>query len=307
MRILVTGGAGFIGSHLAGAFTHSGDSVVVLDDLSTGRREYLPADGRGARLIEGDIADRDAVREAVTGVDLVLHLAAFVSVPGSIARPLEALRTNVTGTALLLDESRRAGVRRLIFASSAAVYGEPVSLPIAEDHPLRPLSPYGAHKLLGEHLARIAAATGGPDALSFRFFNVYGTRQRHDSDYAAVIPQFRRRCERGEPPIVYGDGLQTRDFIFVGDVVEAIRRAIAISAPWRGDAFNLARGEATTIRDLASLVRTREGGGAPPEHAPARAGDIGHSVADIGRLRRFLGWAPPTPLEAGLERSAAVY
>ncbi|MCI0651709.1 MAG: NAD-dependent epimerase/dehydratase family protein, partial [Planctomycetes bacterium] len=293
----------FIGSHLVNAFATPEASVVVLDNLSSGSRDNLPNDGRDVRFLEGDLRDREAVRAAVTGVDVVLHLAALVSVQASIADPVGSAEINIGGTSLVLEEGRRAGVRRIVFASSAAVYGEPESVPIAETHPQRPISPYGIHKLAGEHMARVSALTGGPDAVSFRFFNVYGSRQRHDSDYAAVIPIFRASARRDKSPQIFGDGEQTRDFIHVGDVVEAIRRAVAAPHPWRGEVFNLARGEATTINALARLVLAQEQCRRTPEYGPPRMGDIAHSVASIAKLERAFQWTPPTPLAQGLRHA----
>lgn len=303
MRIVVTGGAGFIGSHAAADLARAGHDVVVLDDLSTGKRENL--DGAPVEWVIGDVRDRDAVARAVAGADGVLHLAGFVSVPGSLALPVRSAEVNVIGTATILEECRRAGVRRLAFASSAAVYGDAASLAVAEWEPARPRSPYGAQKLAGEHLCRVAAEPSGLDTVSFRFFNVYGARQARDSGYAAVIPEFRDRCARGLAPRIHGDGAQTRDFVHVADVVEGLRRALGSPTPFAGEVFNLGRGEGMTIEDLAAEIARQSGLAVRAERAPARAGDIRRSVADLTKLRAAFGWSPPTALAEGLRISFA--
>jgi len=303
MRILVTGGAGFIGSHAAVSLVRGGHEVMVLDDLSSGRRENL--DEVPVEWAVADIRDREAVARALVGVEGVLHLAGFVSVPGSIAEPVRSAEVNVIGTALLLEESRRAGVRRVVLASSAAVYGDGVRVPTAETESPRPRSPYGAQKLAAEHLLRVAAETGGPDTVSFRFFNVYGTRQSPDSDYAAVIPLLGERCARGLAPRIFGDGGQTRDFVLVADVVEGLRRALSSEQDFGGEVFNLARGEASAISMLAAEIAAQHGVSVAPERLPPRAGDIRHSVADLTKLRAAFGWSPPTPLAEGLRIALA--
>lgn len=298
MKILVTGGAGFIGSTAVEGLVAHGHRVSVLDDLSSGRRENL-ADV-DARFVEGDIRDGAAVERALGDAEGVLHLAAFVSVPASVDDPVGSAEVNVRGTAVVLDACRRAGVRRLVLASSAAVYGDAEIIPTPEDAPLRPTSPYGEQKCAGERLCREAAEGGGLDTVSLRFFNVHGARQRPDSDYAAVIPAFRERVARGEAPRIHGDGTQTRDFVWVGDVAEGLERALLAEGRFDGIALNLASGVATTIADLARMVLARAGATVEPEFGPPREGDILHSVARIDALREHLGWAPTTPLEESL-------
>ncbi|MEM7260725.1 MAG: NAD-dependent epimerase/dehydratase family protein, partial [Planctomycetota bacterium] len=247
-RVLVTGGAGFIGSHLVERLERAGIDVVVLDDFSSGHRENLA--GRNCTIVSGDLRDPDAVRNALDGVDGVLHHAAIPSVPGSVEDPIGTGSVNIMGTANLLDQCRGLAVKRIVFASSSAVYGEPESMPLTEDSATRPLSPYGVHKLAGEHLLRVASLTDGIDTVSFRYFNVFGPRQRADSDYAAAIPIFQDKCAGGETPTIYGDGSQTRDFVHVSDVAEANFRALTRDENFGGAVFNLGRGEAIRIDEL---------------------------------------------------------
>ena len=299
MKVLVTGGAGFIGGHLVRRLCDDGHEVVVLDDFSTGHPENL--EGTSVTLVEGDVRDRDTVREALVGVEGILHHAALVSVPESVAHPKKSRAINERGTARVLEEAHIAGVQRVVFASSSAVYGDTRQIPTPEIAPTHPLSPYGTHKLNSENFCRITSESGGPDCVSFRYFNIYGPGQRADSPYAAVIPIFRSLCRQGEKPVIYGDGSQVRDFVFVGDVVEANMRALMSPTPWRGLVMNLGSGVGTTIGELAALIMELEGMPGPPEHQPARIGDIHRSVADVGRLQRSLGWQPRTTIRQGLE------
>ena len=301
-RVLVTGGAGFIGSHLVEQLEANGYETVVYDDFSTGRHENL--DGRSCEIVTGDLRDRSRLGIALRDVDFVLHYAAIASVPASVADPVKSARVNVQGTACLLDEARRAEVRRIVFASSSAVYGESAAV-LAESAAPYPVSPYGVHKLTGEHLCRVSAQSGGPDAVSFRYFNVYGPRQRADSDYAAAIPIFRACCANGEHPTIYGDGRQTRDFIHVEDVARANLLALERIAPFDGAVINVGRGESITIDALARAVMRCYGLDGDPQHAPARTGDIRQSVSDVSRLRvEMNGWSPRISLTEGLETFA---
>ncbi len=298
-RVVVTGGAGFIGSHLVEALIARGVETVVFDDLSSGDPKNV--EHLDCTLIIGDLRDRAAVATALEGADGVLHHAAIPSVPGSVADPVGTASVNIVGTAMLLDECRRAGVARLVFASSSAIYGEPARVPLSEDDPARPLSPYGVHKLTGEALCRVASETGGPDTVSFRYFNVFGPRQKVDSDYAAAIPIFQQRCAAGELPTIYGDGSQTRDFVHVSDVATANLMALERAEPFGGDVFNLARGEDIRIDALARLILSQHDRSEEPVFADPRAGDIVHSVANIEKLKRaFGGWGPSITLEDGL-------
>ena len=300
MRILITGGAGFIGSHLVEGFARESHDVVVLDNLSSGRSENLVGLDVPFELIVGDIRDRAVVKKALEGVEGILHHAAIASVPASVEEPFETGTVNIQGTALLLEEARHARVGRVVLASSSAVYGEG-SPPLSESDATLPLSPYGAHKLAGEHLARAMSMTGEIDAGSLRYFNVYGPRQRSDSDYAAAIPIFFDRIARGESPRIFGDGTQTRDFVHVSDVLEANRQALLCPTPLAGRAFNVAGGSAISIEELATEILAISGANLPVEFAAPRAGDIVHSHAAIARIEGALGWKPRTTLKDGLE------
>lgn len=276
--ILITGGAGFIGSHLADAV----GPCRVLDDLSTGRRENLHA---RAELLEGSVADPAVCARAVAGVDLVYHLAAITSVPASVERPLDVYRVNVEGTVNLLAAAARAGVKRVVLAGSTAVYGD-APVPVAEDAPADPLSPYGASKLAAELFLRAFGKSVALDGVALRLFNVYGPRQRADSPYSGVISIFRDRIGRGDPVEIFGDGLQTRDFIHVGDVVRAFR--LAATAP--PGVYNVGTGTETSVLDLAAAVGAAIGRTPKIRHRPERPGDIRRSAADTMRAKRELGF-----------------
>lgn len=302
MRVLVTGGAGFIGSHMLAALLARGASVSVLDDFSTGKRANLPADG-DLTVTEGDVADPAAVEAALSGCDAFVHLAAVASVERSVREPLVTHRTNLQGSIQLFDEAARQGVRRGLYASSAAVYGDSAALPLAESEPPRPLTPYAADKLAGEHYLAYYHRGGRLNATAFRFFNVFGPRQDPSSPYSGVISIFLDRARRGAPLTVFGDGLQTRDFVYVGDVVNALMAALAVrAAPREMPVYNVARGERVSLLDLLDAIGRLDGIAGPltVSHAAAREGDIRHSLADTARLREALGWEPRTPLLAGL-------
>ncbi|MBW7917473.1 MAG: NAD-dependent epimerase/dehydratase family protein [Trueperaceae bacterium] len=302
MRVLVTGGAGFIGSHMVAALLARGASVSVLDDFSTGKRANLPADG-DLTVTEGDVADPAAVEAALSGCDAFVHLAAVASVERSVREPLVTHRTNLQGSIQLFDEAARQGVRRGLYASSAAVYGDSAALPLAESEPPRPLTPYAADKLAGEHYLAYYHRGGRLNATAFRFFNVFGPRQDPSSPYSGVISIFLDRARRGAPLTVFGDGLQTRDFVYVGDVVNALMAALAVrAAPREMPVYNVARGERVSLLDLLDAIGRLDGIAGPltVSHAAAREGDIRHSLADTARLREALGWEPRTPLLAGL-------
>jgi len=292
---LVTGGAGFIGSHLVQALSAARRPVRVLDNLSSGRRENLPP---GADFVEGDLGDAAAVARAVAGAGVVFHLAAVASVVQSINRPLECDAVNVGGTLAILRAAAKAGARRVVFASSTAVYGD-AAPPLAEDAPKRPLSPYAASKLGGELLCAAAAQHFGVEAVSLRFFNVYGPRQDPRSTYAAVIPLFIERLLAGRPLVVHGDGTQTRDFIYVDDVVAALRRA-AEAPGASGRAYNVATGRAIGVGDLAYVIGRAAGATPQVEFGPPRAGDIHDSWADVTVAEREFGFRAATPLADGL-------
>lgn len=301
MRALVTGGAGFIGSHLVGALLERGDEVVVLDNLVTGRRENVPD---AAKLIEGDVSDPDHVARAVAGCDVVFHQAALGSVARSVARPLTTDQANVRGTLAVLWAARELGVRRLVLASSSSVYGGASQIPTPEDAPLVPRSPYAVTKLTGEHYARVAWELHGLETVCLRYFNVFGPRQRPDSEYAAVIPRFIAALVGGTPPEVHGDGLQSRDFTYVDDAVQAnLCAAAAPATACAGKAYNVARGEPHTLIELLDVLVDLVGVPAEPRHVAPRAGDVRHSHADVAAARRDLGYRPQVAFSDGLART----
>lgn len=299
-RFVITGGAGFIGSHLAEALLEKGE-VVVLDDLSSGRREHVP---EGAEFVQGDVLDRTLLASVLHRAECVFHLAAFVSVPGSIVDPLRCHRTNSTGTLHLLLAAREAGVGKVVFASSSAIYGSSPELPKREGMLPCPESPYAVTKLTGEHYSRVFSSLHGISATSLRLFNVYGPRQDPSSPYAAVIPAFLHRLHRGEPLRVHGDGEQTRDFVYVKDAAEAFVLAMERG---RGGVFNIASGEGTSVRSLAALLMELTGITVPVVHTPPRPGDVRHSCADISLAARELGFRPRRTLREGLRETAAWY
>jgi UDP-glucose 4-epimerase len=305
MNILVTGGAGFIGSHLAEAFVRRGHRVRVLDDFSSGRRENLSA-APGVDIVDADCADAAAVARAVKGVEVVYHEAALPSVPRSVADPLGSHRANATGTITLLEAARQAGVRRLIYAGSSSVYGEVPGLPKRESTETRPLSPYGVGKLVGEHYVRIYAHLHGMETLTLRYFNVFGPRQDASSPYSGVISLFITTLLAGGTPVIYGDGKQTRDFTYVDNVVDANVRALTAKG-LAGQSVNVATGRRITLLALLRGVARETGRPARARHAQARAGDIRHSVADIARAKKLLGYRVVTDFEEGLRRTVEWY
>jgi UDP-glucose 4-epimerase len=301
VRILVTGGAGFIGSHLADALIARGDDVVVLDNLATGRRENVPGQ---AKLIEGDVSDPDAVAQAVAGCEVVFHQAALGSVSRSIERPLDTDRSNVHGTLAVLHGAHEAGARRVVMASSSSVYGGAKQMPTPESAPLVPRSPYAVSKLTGEHYARVFWELHGLETVCLRYFNVFGPRQRPDSQYAAVIPLFVDALLTGGTPVVHGDGLQARDFTFVADAVQAnVRASEAPAEACAGKAYNVACGGIHNLLELLDVLQKHVGVEVEPEHVDSRAGDIRLSQADIAAIQRDLGYAPTVSFEDGLGRT----
>ncbi|PWS39200.1 epimerase [Falsiroseomonas bella] len=293
---LVTGGCGFIGSHLCAALAARGDAVRVLDDLSTGSRDNLLP---GAELLQGDVADAALVRSAMQGVAGCFHLAAVASVERGVQDWLGTHRANLTGTIAVLDAAR-AGRVPVVYASSAAVYGEQHILPIAEDAPKRPLSAYGADKLGCEQHALVAGHVHGIATLGLRFFNVFGPRQDPRSPYSGVISIFCDRLARGEPVTVFGDGGQTRDFVHVADVVAALLAGLD-AASTAAPVLNVCTGRATSVLDLAHAIAAACGRQADIRHAPARAGEIRHSLGDPTGARALLDLEPKVGLRQGLE------
>jgi len=295
-RVLVTGGAGFIGSHLVRALLARGDDVRVLDNLSTGARANL-AD-LPVELLVADVGEADQVRAATRGVDTVFHLGAMISVPVSLENPANCYRTNVLGSLHVLEAARRELVRRVVLASSSAVYGDHDG-PVAEDAASRPMSPYASSKLAMEELARLYTSAMGLQTVCLRFFNVYGPRQDVHSPYAAVIPLFIEGLLDGRPPTIHGDGGQSRDFVFVEDVVQAMLQAS--QAAVAGQVFNIGQGQSWTVLELAETLAALVQESLPPVFGPARAGDIRTSAADIGRATEALGYRPVWDLHQGLQ------
>lgn len=302
MRTCVTGGAGFIGSNLVDRLVSDGHEVVVLDNLSAGTRENLVDSIDSIRFVEGDVRDPDAVEVAVEGCEVVYHMAALASVQISVDDPFEATDVNVGGTLGVLLASRDAGVRRVVFASSSSVYGDTPVLPTDESMPTSPLSPYAASKVAGEAYVRAFDASFGLEGVSLRYFNVYGPRQSPGSQYAAVVPLFLQAMSQGRPPTIHGDGGQTRDFTFVGDVADAL--VLAATAPEaRGAAMNIGGGgQSVSILELATLIAEVVGWEGEPVHVPSRTGDVRDSLADVSRARKLLGWEPKTSLRTGIAR-----
>jgi nucleoside-diphosphate-sugar epimerase len=301
---LVTGGAGFIGSHLAQRLLQQGQTVRVFDNLSTGRESNLAVLEGRAEVLRGDVRDLAAVRVAVAGVEVVFHEAAVASVPKSVADPLGSLEVNVTGTQHVLLAARDAGVRRVVYASSSAVYGDTPSLPSEEGQPPNPLSPYALHKLTGEYLCRLFTRLYGLETVALRYFNVFGPRQDPASEYAAVIPRFLTALAQGQRPTVFGDGEQTRDFVSIEDVVRANLLA-AESARAVGEAINIGSGERVSLNQLLRIAGELLGVTVEAEYAEPRAGDIRDSLAAIERARNLLGYAPEIGLREGLARTLA--
>lgn len=294
-KALVTGGAGFIGSNVVGLLVEAGYEVTVLDDLSTGHRANLAA-LTGVRLLEGDVRDQETLSGAVAGAEVVFHLAASVGNARAIAHPIEDSQINIIGTLRVLEAARQAGVRKVVFSSSAAVFGEPRALPIREDHPTEPDSPYGVSKLAAERLCLALGKLHDMQTVSLRYFNVYGTNQRYDA-YGNVVPIFAHRLVRKLPLIVFGDGGQTRDFVHVRDVARANLEAAHNGV--RG-AFNVASGQRITINRLAELMGEVGGVKASIEHRPPRSGDVRHSLGDISAACAAFGYEPTVRLEEGL-------
>ena len=299
---LVTGGAGFIGSHLVEALVARGERVRVLDDLSNGRRENLSAVLGQVELLIGDVANPGTVDRAIDGCEAVFHLAAIASVQASIKNPRHAHKVNVDGTLNVLEAARRAGVRRVVFASSAAYYGDHTALPLMEDLPPRPLSPYAANKATGELYCTAFHASYGLETVALRSFNVYGPRQDPTSPYSGVISIFASRMRRGKAPIIYGDGKQTRDFVYVEDVVRAMLLACERETAV-GEVFNLASATQTSILQLTTMLNEVLGTDIPPEFGPARTGEVRFSEGSVRRAREALGWETAIPMREGLTRT----
>jgi len=302
---LVTGGAGFIGSHIVEALLARGDRVRVLDNLSTGTRANLPADKR-VELIEGDLTDGAAVRAAVQNVDCIFHEAALASVPRSIEHPLDTHAACVTGTVMLLDAARQSGVRRVVYAASSSAYGDLAAASKRETDLPNPLSPYAAAKLAGEFYMRAFAISYGIETVALRYFNVFGPRQDPNSPYSAVIPLFTSALLNGKQPQIFGDGTQSRDFTFVANVVSG--NLLAADAPGvSGKVFNLAGGRSITLLELLRLINLQLGTKVEPIFQPPRTGDVRDSMADINEARRLLKFEPSVSFEEGLRITVDYY
>ena len=307
-NFLVTGGAGFIGSNLVRALLNRGDKVRVLDNFSTGKRENLNLTGSlhnlmaNLEVLEGDIADLSTCHKAIHGIEYVLHQAAIPSVPRSVALPIESNRANIDGTLNLLVAARDAGVKRLVFASSSAVYGNAPGFPREETIPPAPLSPYAVQKLTDEHYLRLFYELYGLETVSLRYFNVFGPHQDPDSEYAAVIPRFIKAFIRGTQPTVYGDGEQSRDFTYVDNVVYG--NLLAVKArDASGKVMNLACGGQLTLNQLLTLLRQITGSDVEAVYTDPRPGDVRHSWADITLSKQVLNYKTQVPLEEGLRRA----
>jgi UDP-glucose 4-epimerase len=301
MRALVTGGAGFIGSHIAQRLLETGHEVVVLDNFFTGKRENLQAFAKEVRLVEGDVRDLPTVTASAAGCDVIFHEAAIVSVPYSVEHPQESHDVNIQGTLNVLQAARAAGTRRVVFASSAAIYGEEPTLPKAETMLPEPISPYGLEKLTGEHYLATWSKLFGVETVALRYFNVFGPRQDPKSPYSGVISIFVDRILGGRALTFFGDGSQSRDFVYVANVIDAnILAATRPSKGVSGRVFNVACGKRTTLVDLATLIERAAGRTVERSFGEPRAGDIKDSVATIERARTDLGYAPAVDVEKGL-------
>ena len=303
---LVTGGAGFIGSHIAEALVKRGDSVRILDNFCTGFRHNLDGFESDVEVVDGDITDQAAVKKAVEGIDCIFHQAALASVPLSVENPMQVNDACVNGTLNVLDQARQAGVQRVVYAASSAAYGNAPFASNREADLVSPLSPYAVSKLAGEHYCHAFYETYGLETVCLRYFNVFGPRQDLNSPYSAVIPLFIGALVSGEQPTVYGDGQQTRDFTYVGNVVHANLLA-AKSQEAVGKSINVADGKSTSLIQLLEMLNEVLKTNVQPHFAEPRIGEVRDSLADISRARTLLGYDPPVTLQDGLQRSIAYY
>jgi UDP-glucose 4-epimerase len=303
MKVLVTGGGGFVGSNLVRALLERGDEVVVLDNFATGRRENLDEILDSVELVEGDLRSYERVHAATSGVEVVFHQAALPSVPRSIQDPLTTNAANVDGTLNVLLAARDEGVRRVVFASSSSVYGGAPGLPRRENQAVEPIAPYAVAKLAAESYCRSFSNIYGLETVCLRYFNVFGPRQDPTSQYAAVVPRFISRLLAGEPPIIFGDGEQSRDFTYIANVIDANLLA-AEAKGVAGKVFNVATGSSRTLNELVRAMQETLGTSIQPIHTAPRLGDVEHSAADIDLARRELGYEPRFSLEAGLQITA---
>jgi nucleoside-diphosphate-sugar epimerase len=302
MKFLVTGGAGFIGSHIVDALVGNGDKVTVLDDFSSGRMENLESVINRIELIKGDIRDKDLVKKAVEGADYILHQAALRSVPKSLANPEFYNDVNINGTLNILAAARDAKVKRVVTASSSSIYGDIDKLPEREDFLPQLISPYGLTKLAGEYYSRIFSKIYGLETVNLRYFNVFGPRQSLENEYAVVIPKFITCILADVQPPIHGDGKQTRDFTYVANVVQANIKS-AVTPGIKCEIFNIACGKAYSVLDIIKYVNKILGKNILPEFGPIRAGDAKHTLADISRAKKLIGFKPEVGFEDGLKKT----
>jgi nucleoside-diphosphate-sugar epimerase len=306
-RYLITGGAGFIGSHIVRGLLEKGGRLKVLDNFSTGKRENLSAVQNEIEVIEGDIRDRRLCGEAMEGVEYVIHLAALHEVPRSVKDPLETHEVNVTGTLNLLLAAKKSEARRFVYASSSAVYGDSPALPRSEGHPPSPISsPYSVSKLAGEHYCRLFSRLYELETVALRYFNVYGPRQDASSEYAGVIPKFISALLLEHRPVIYGDGEQSRDFLHVSDCIAATLAACHTPG-LSGDVINIGTGQRTTVNRLCRVLQTILRREIPPRFDLPQPGDIRHDYADIEKAKRLLSFQPGCDIEKGLREAVAWY
>jgi UDP-glucose 4-epimerase len=302
MKCLVTGGAGFIGSHIVDALLRRGDGVRVLDNMSTGQPNTIKDFGSKIEFIQGDLREKADLERAVTGVDVIFHEAALRSVPRSIDDPNATNEVNIDGTLALLLAARTAGVKRVVYASSSSAYGDQKTFPQVESMRCSPLSPYAVSKLAGELYSIVFSRTFGLETVSLRYFNVFGPRQQPESQYAAVIPKFMLSAKRGEPLDVHSDGKQSRDFTFIENVVQA--NLLASQKPKAaGEFFNIANGKNYSLLDIVAVLEKLSGRKLARRHGPARAGDVRKTWANISKAKRLLGYKPTVGFEEGLKRT----
>ena len=304
-KYLVTGGAGFIGSHLSEELARRGHTVRVADSLITGKRsnlEHVP----GVEFLEGDLADEPFAHRAANGMDYVLHQAAIPSVPRSVKDPVSSNRANVDATLNMLVAARDAGVKRLVFAGSSSAYGNTPTLPKHEAMPTNPLSPYALQKVVGEQYLQMFTRLYGLETVSIRYFNVFGPRQDPSSPYSGVISVFATALLENRPPTIYGDGGQTRDFTYVANVVDGVLRACEADGA-SGEVINVATGGRISLNQLFTTMRSLVGSEVEPTYVETRAGDVRDSQADISKAKRILGYQPSVSFEQGLERTIAWY
>jgi len=306
MKCLVTGGAGFIGSHIAEALVKSGATVRILDNFYTGKRQNIASFAADIEMIEGDIRDRDVVARAVGGVDVIFHQAAIPSVPRSVRDPQLSHDVNVNGTLALLVAAKDAGISRFVYASSSSAYGDTPTLPKVEEMPPAPLSPYAVQKLTAEYYTRVFYLVYGLPTVALRYFNVFGPRQDPASEYAAVIPKFITRLLAKTPPLIYGDGAQTRDFTYIENVVSA--NMLAMNGDrCLGEVMNISTGQQLGLIDLAKMIGKVLGVSVGPVFEPPRDGDIKHSFGSIDKAKRLLGYTVRVGMEEGLSRTIQWY